>query len=391
MVRQSRYAIVRLPDFILRVRETQCKDIFIVLRFRNTEIGGGDTIFFSLLTSTTPCSYAHAHLASHSSNDPRIRKSFMSRTHQPSFSYSSQSTLASSRIQEHPSIGVPPPEPDPSFERSRFSPDSPTLRRFSFGRPIFSYKSSPRKRPLDLEKGSAGNSTASSPQGAQPSFGERFGRLLVALRLSRTKDDDPSVQRAVPIVAPSSDLPTWRPLDVRKQGAIQCNCHFQPAPQTRRQKWYRRARRSALAVFLLYLFINVVILNVRLYQLAHWWPQAHSTNSSASAPSSPPGSTLMLSADTEQCINQYTLNAPDNPTGYPCSTCLPLLAAVPSNATAAYPVARDVAQFCGLRSIWEDADQKGQAGLEAGGWVKDIKFCTWSGVQCNGAGRVSSL
>ena len=99
----------------------------------------------------------------------------------------------------------------------------------------------------------------------------------------------------------------------------------------------------------------------------------------------------MLSADTEQCIDQYTLNAPGNPTGYPCNMCLPLLAAVPSNATAAYPIARDATQFCGLRSIWEDADQEGRAGLEAGGWVKDIKFCTWSGVQCNGAGRVSSL
>jgi hypothetical protein len=56
-----------------------------------------------------------------------------------------------------------------------------------------------------------------------------------------------------------------------------------------------------------------------------------------------------------------------------------------------YPVARDATQFCGLRSIWEDAGQQGQAGLEDGGWAKDVKFCTWSGVRCNGAGRVSSL
>ena len=85
------------------------------------------------------------------------------------------------------------------------------------------------------------------------------------------------------------------------------------------------------------------------------------------------------------------LDAPSDPTGYPCGTCLPLLAAVPANASLVYPVARDGTVFCGLRSIWEDAGQQGQAGLEAGGWVKDIKFCTWSGVRCNGAGRVSSL
>jgi hypothetical protein len=314
----------------------------------------------------------------------------MSRTHQHSFSYSSQSTLTSSRFVEHPSIGVLPPQPDPVFERSRFSPDSPTERRFSFGRPVFSHKSSQRPRPLDIEKGSGDDSTAGAQQAAQPSFRERFARLFVVLHLSRTRDDDPSVRRAAP-VAPSSNLPAWRPLDVRKQETVQCNCHSASAPQTRRQVWCRRAKRSALAVFLLYLFINVVVLDINLYKLAHWWPQAHSTNSSSSAPTSPPTSTLMLSADTQQCITQYTLNAPGDPTGFPCSVCLPLLAAVPSNATAAYPTARDATQFCGLRSIWEDSDRKGQAGLETGGWVKDIKFCTWDGVQCDGAGRVSSL
>jgi hypothetical protein len=99
----------------------------------------------------------------------------------------------------------------------------------------------------------------------------------------------------------------------------------------------------------------------------------------------------MLSANAQQCITQYTLNAPNDPKGYPCSTCLPLLVAVPTNDSTIYPVARDATQFCGLRSIWEDAGQQGQAALEAGGWVKDVRFCTWSGVRCNGAGRVSSL
>ena len=312
----------------------------------------------------------------------------MNRTHQRSFTNSSQDTVvSSSRFKDPLSVTVLPPDADsdPPLERSRFSPDSPTKRTFSFGRPIF--KSSPRSRPLDLEKGSAGGSSSSAPQGAQPTIGGRFVRLFADLRVGRRRDD-PSVQPAAPVVAQKS---TWRPLDVCKPGVIaHCDCHR--PPQIRRQMWYRRALLSALVVCLLYLFVNVVVLDVRLYALSRWMPQVPSTTTAA--PASPPPSsmyTTVLPADTQQCITQYNLNAPGNPTGYPCSTCLPLLAAVPSNATAVYAVARDAMQFCGLRSIWEDADQQGKAALEAEDWVEDVKFCAWNGVRCDGAGRVSSL
>src|SRR6266850_3159465 len=322
----------------------------------------------------------------------------MSRTHQRSFTNSSQDTVvSSSRFKDPLSVTVLPPDADsdPPLERSRFSPDSPTKRTFSFGRPIFSHKSSPRSRPLDLEKGSAGvsgsSSSSSSPQRAHPTIGDRFTRLFADLRAGRRRDD-PSVQPAGPVVVAqkSSELPTWRPFDVRKPGVIaHCNCHR--PPQTRRQKWYRRALLTALVVSLLYLFVNVVVLDVRLYALSRWMPKMPSTTTAPA--STPPSSmyTTVLPADTQQCITQYNLNAPGHPTGYPCSTCLPLLAAVPPNATAVYAVARDAMQFCGLRSIWEDADQQGRAALEAGGWVEDVKFCAWNGVRCNGAGRVSSL
>jgi hypothetical protein len=144
----------------------------------------------------------------------------------------------------------------------------------------------------------------------------------------------------------------------------------------------------AFIVFLLYLFINVVFLNIRIFSLSRVATRSSSVTPSASAPMM---NTVTLSADTQQCIKEYTLNAPSDPTGYSCDTCLPLVTAVPSNATDVYPIARDASQFCGLRSIWEDAGEQGRAGLEAGGWVKDIRFCTWNGVRCDGAGRVSSL
>ncbi|KAF8504616.1 hypothetical protein F5888DRAFT_1657170 [Russula emetica] len=308
----------------------------------------------------------------------------MSRTHQrpltPSVS-SQGSAPSSSKFKEHLSISLPPP--NPAFERSRFSPDSPTEHAFPLGRHIF-HRTSPRSRRFDAEKGLASDSIPSS-QSSQPSLRDRFARLFVILRVSRRNDS--SAQRVVApiVVAPPSEVPVWRLDDVRGSDAEHAR-HAHPQP-TRTRERHSPVLLFAFIIFLLYLFINVIVLNVRSFSPYHSSPKLLP----ATPPASPPTNTIMLSAGAQQCITQYTLNAPNDPEGYPCSTCLPLLTAVPTNDSAVYSVARDATQFCGLRSIWEDAGQQGQAGLEAGGWVKNIKFCTWSGVRCNGAGRVSSL
>ncbi|KAI0279087.1 hypothetical protein BGY98DRAFT_970440 [Russula aff. rugulosa BPL654] len=307
----------------------------------------------------------------------------MSETHQWSLtpSISSQgSAPSSSKFTEHLSIAVPPP--NSAFERSRFSPDSPTRHAFPLGRHIF-HRSSPRSQRFDPEKGAAIDSIPSS-QSSQPSIRDRLARLFFILRVSRRNDS--SVQRVAPIVvAPPSDVPVWR-LGHVPESETQHARNVHPRP-TRTQERYSPALLFAFMIFLLYLFINVIVLNIRSFSPSHSSLRLLPTTPPASAPTDP----IMISADAQQCLTQYTLNAPNNPEGYPCSTCLPLLNAVPTNSSPVYPVARDATQFCGLRSIWEDAGQQGQAGLEAGGWVKDVKFCTWSGVRCNGAGRVSSL
>lgn len=310
----------------------------------------------------------------------------MSRTHQwpPMPSVSSQGIApSSSKFKEHLSIAVPPPPPNPTFEHSRFSPDSPPSdHAFPLGRHIFQ-RTSPRSRQFDLEKCPASDPISSS-QSSQASIRDRLARLLALLRVNRR--NHLSVQRVVPIVvAPPPDAPVWR-LDHVCESDTQNARHAHPQ-STCTQERYSPTLLFALVIFLLYLFINVVVLNIRSFSTTYSSSRLLPITSSTT----PPTNTIMLSADTQQCITQYTLNAPNDPKGYPCSTCLPLLNTVPVNASAVYPVARDSTQFCGLRSIWEDAGQQGRAGLEAGGWVKDIKFCTWSGVRCNGAGRVSSL
>ncbi|KAI0262235.1 hypothetical protein BC834DRAFT_959004 [Gloeopeniophorella convolvens] len=303
---------------------------------------------------------------------------------------SSGSGASGSRFKEHLSISMPPP--DMPVERSHFSPDSPppplpSEHKFSLSGSTM-YKASPPSHHVDLEKGSH---SGSSPRSAGFSIRGRFTRLFgVDLRTSRRS----SAERSMSVRGGSSSdhafvpkLPEWSPLNVRKQ-PHHCTCqqlpHYERARNPR-----RRALRVALAILLLYFFINVLLLDIRVFAPSHMPPQL--LLNATSPPASAPMTTDALSADTQQCIAQYTLDAPGDPTGYPCGTCLPLLAALPPSATAVYPAALDAAQFCGLRALWEDAGQQGQAALEGGGWVKDVKFCAWNGVRCDGAGRVSSL
>ncbi|OSC97308.1 L domain-like protein [Trametes coccinea BRFM310] len=146
-----------------------------------------------------------------------------------------------------------------------------------------------------------------------------------------------------------------------------------------------------LIVFLLYLLGNTVFLNVRVLNMT---PQSSSPPAASASPTTM-ASSGVLSADAQQCISQYNLNAPTDPQSYPCSTCYPVLSAVPSNfsdgnSQDAQTIANAV-QFCGLRSVFESASGDGQTGLANGGWVKDVRFCAWSGVKCDGFGRVASL
>ncbi|KAI0828004.1 L domain-like protein [Trametes gibbosa] len=173
-------------------------------------------------------------------------------------------------------------------------------------------------------------------------------------------------------------LQAWPPLEKRHS----CDrCH--------RKRKRDKCLIVALILFLLYLFGNTVFLNVRVLNMA---PQQLPSPPSSAQPTS---SSTSLSADAQQCISQYNLNAPTDPQSYPCSTCYPVLSAIPSNfsngdSDDAQTISNAV-QFCGLRSIFETTDSPGQTALSTGGWVKDVRFCAWSGVKCDGFGRVSSL
>ncbi|KAG1725440.1 L domain-like protein [Suillus lakei] len=166
---------------------------------------------------------------------------------------------------------------------------------------------------------------------------------------------------------PEPELAEWPPLHVHKR---KCDCKK------------KRNRRSCcllilLIVVLLFLIGNVIFLNVRVF--SNNTPVPSNTNTT-------------LSANAQQCLSQYTLNAPSSPSSYPCSTCLPTLQTVPSTYLSSNPQNAqqilNAIQFCGLRGIFDTANSQGQAALS---WVNDVKFCAWNGVTCDGSGRVANL
>lgn len=147
----------------------------------------------------------------------------------------------------------------------------------------------------------------------------------------------------------------------------------------RKQEKRRVTRRTILLILLgLALLGNLIYLNVRVGEL---------TKKSIPSPPSPTLAPIDPSpAAVAECISQFTIDAPSNPSAYPCSTCLPILSKVTNNSDVAI-----AAQFCGLRAFLESTSTTGQTALSNGGWGKDLRVCIWSGVSCSESGFVTSL
>ena len=301
-------------------------------------------------------------------NDPSFPCSFLSVT--PSLPLT-----MSSKFREHLSLNLPPNQLDNPVETSKFSPTSTIApsSRFSFGRSNSKRsKSSKRSRPpppfKDVEAGTSPTRTSSSLR-------DRFTKFFFDLRTLNVSDPDLPVQ--------DPRLSQWPPLHIDKR---RCPCQLHdPKHEARMRKQQRRSRclPILLIIVLLFLIGNVAFLNNRVL--------------SFSPPTTTTTTAYALSADAQQCLSQYTLNAPSSPQSYPCSTCLSTLQAVPSSYTSSSvnyqntQTINNAVQFCGLRAIYETANTQGQATLGNGSWAQNVNFCTWAGVSCDASGHVVSL
>ena len=274
---------------------------------------------------------------------------------------STPSWQSTSKFREHLSITVPPN--DFPIARSKFSPESPPS--FSHNRSTSSHSYFSRHRlAKDVEAGTT------SPRSGRSALKDRLTKFFFDLRTLKQEPDMMPIQPRNP--------PTWAPKKTC------CKCHDEK--ETKRRRWWI----LALIVLLLYLLADTIFLNSSVVLLL-------SDRKRPREPAGPPPITRppALPTNAQQCISQYELNAPTNPSGYPCSTCLPILQSIPpdfafTKAQDAQQVVNAV-QFCGLNAIFVDANSDGQSNLAAGGWMNDVRFCVWRGVSCDGTGRVSSL
>lgn len=279
-----------------------------------------------------------------------------------------------SRFKEHLSIS-PPDGFD--IEQSRFSPDSPPphpLRTASLtlaGTPL-SLRNT-RDIPEDIESLRSHSSNV-----RRQTLRDRFTKIFFDVRTL----DDRSNSRDTDLIS-VRPLSPWAPLNLYKEKSPLPTTYpapRHPPPQKKQEK--RRFRWWALLLILIILALlgDVAFLNVRVVELTKV-VTTPSSPTPAPTPSDPSSSD-----DVQECLSQFALNAPSDPSAYPCSTCLPVLSNVTSNADAA-----NALQFCGLRAILESTSTTGRTALSNGGWGKDLRVCTWSGISCSDSGLVTSL
>lgn len=153
----------------------------------------------------------------------------------------------------------------------------------------------------------------------------------------------------------------------------------------KRQKSKSRCWLIILIIVLIYLLGNNIFLNIRVANL---------TSSTSSNTNSSGGSSSGPSQAVKDCLSQFKLNAPSDPSSFPCSTCAPVLQTIPNDfstsSTDGVTGQGAALQFCALGDIVRATTNS--SSLQAVGWLKDADPCTsWNGIQCDTKGRVTSL
>jgi len=102
-----------------------------------------------------------------------------------------------------------------------------------------------------------------------------------------------------------------------------------------------------------------------------------------------------VSAELSDCLAQFA-NLGSSAASYPCSQCIPHLTSVANDLLdgTSPPVTGqgNALQFCALQAVSNLASANdGSKPLQAVGWLKDNKICTWTGVTCDDKARVRDM
>ncbi|KAG8683219.1 hypothetical protein FRC08_014462, partial [Ceratobasidium sp. 394] len=234
-------------------------------------------------------------------------------------------------------------------------------------------------------------------------------------------------------------LPPWRALNVEKhpqssqdaqminvnvradteaaRSSHKCACQHHKAP---RRKQSRMFWCLLLILLILLAVADIIFLNVRVFNpnfiVAQPTTTPAPTNLARETVTAVPTTVMLTSAGStilsvttasvtttvsvsatpsatpsvlQNCLSQFQINAPSNPTSYPCDTCFPALSGAPSSANAG-----PATQFCAMKAIFDSAGSSGSASsgaLSGAGWMKDAKPCGWSGVTCDSNGNINTI
>ncbi|EJD46958.1 L domain-like protein [Auricularia subglabra TFB-10046 SS5] len=256
----------------------------------------------------------------------------------------------------------------PAPEVSQFSPisqefpmdPSPSKPKWSWGPP----------RSADVERGF--EDTRSKP--LPPKARRKFTDMLFQWRVGMFNH----APRPAPTFETWGPPPEWKTTTSTSRAAV-------PDPQQKksRKRWLWIL---LVLLLLLFFFINIIYIDVRIANGSFG-----STVVQSGSVDGPNG----LTFETTQCLFQYNLSAPFAPKSFPCATCLPRMQALPKDYADSHAqdaqIALESVQFCGLQALFTSAGETGGAALEKVGWMQDNRYCTWSGVTCDGTGSVSTL
>jgi hypothetical protein len=199
---------------------------------------------------------------------------------------------------------------------------------------------------------------------------------------------------------PTPILLPWRALSIRKKPppppldlttckTCRHNHHHKQEKKKKHTFWL-----IVLIIILLYLVGNSAFLNIRVLQTPTAIANPNATTSRAPTPTSaaPSATSTAPSADLLNCLSQFKLAAAQ-PTSYPCSTCAPILSAVPNDLSPATKNPQTTGQgaalqFCALSDVVAATSNNS---LQSVGWLKNTDFCSWNGISCDSSGRATAM
>jgi hypothetical protein len=287
-------------------------------------------------------------------------------------------------------------------EQSAWSPLTPPASTTTpaTAKTLFTHFSQAKTRSASSEHNDSRSPSSASPPprpSAESMLKNVFGRMLRQPRSPTL----PTISRPIPIggngVPNYNDLPSFSPLATEKPRRDSVRYDVIVARRKKRRNIYIIA--ALLGITILVIVIILVVRLVKSNQDKDSTVTAEPAGVSSSPAPSPtptltPSTSALLTPEQLKCLTDFTTSAPSAPLDYPVS-CLQTLQSVSGEVTTADPAASNILvaakQFSALRLLFDKCSVAAQQGLNAGGWFKDTRSCAWTGVQCDGSGRVIQL